>query len=175
MGRAAAKKYAKVLTQNANKEQVNEVKTYLLALTSLFKSAKFKDTILSPLVSLSDKNELLLGKENKNQTLVNLVNLLVETDRLELIPYIYEELRMADAMASNKFEGFVYTAQEIDAATMNELRTNIAKKFDSTIDFKQVRSDEEGFRVEVPDLGIEVSFSQGRLKSQLIQHILRGI
>jgi hypothetical protein len=69
----------------------------------------------------------------------------------------------------------VYAAQDIDADTMNELKTNIAKKVDSAIDFKQIKSDEEGFRVEVPDLGIEVSFSQGRLKSQLIQHILRGI
>jgi len=175
MGRSAAKKYAKVLTQNSNKDQVIEIKEYLLALTSLFKNGKFKDTILSPLVSLEDKSTLLLGKDNKNQTLVNLINLLIETDRLELIPYIYEELRMADALASNTFEGYVYAAQEVDAATMDELKTNISKKFDSTIDFKQVRSDEEGFRVEVPDLGIEVSFSQGRLKSQLIQHILRGM
>lgn len=175
MSRSAAKKYAKVLTQNSNKELVAEAKEYLLALTSLFKSAKFKDTVLSPLVSMEEKSELLLGKDNKNQVLTNLIKLLIEKDRVALIPAIYEELRYADAVASNKFEGFVYAAQEIDAATMDELKNNIAKKVDSEIDFKQVKSEEDGFRVEVPDLGIEVSFSQGRLKSQLIQHILRGI
>lgn len=175
MGRSAAKKYAKVLTQNANKDQVNGVKEYLKALAALFKSAKFKDTVLSPLVSAEEKSTLLLGKENGNQTLSNLIKLLIETNRLELIPYIYEELRLADAVASNRFEGFIYSAQDIDKATLDELKSNVSRKYDATIDFKQVRSDEEGFRVEVPDLGIEVSFSQGRLKSQLIQHILRGI
>ena len=58
---------------------------------------------------------------------------------------------------------------------MRQLTGNISKKVDAKIDFKQLKSDEDGFRVEVPDLGIEVSFSQARLKSQLIQHILRGI
>jgi len=175
MSRSAAKKYAKVLTHNSNKDQVNETKEYLLAVAALFKNPKFRDTVLSPLVSVDEKCNLLLGADNKNQVLTNLIKLLVEKDRIELIPYIYEELRFADATASNRFEGFVYSAQEIDSATMDELKSNISKKVDSTIDFKQVKSDEDGFRVEVPDLGIEVSFSQARLKSQLIQHILRGI
>ena len=175
MSRSAAKKYAKVLTQNSNKEQVSQAKEYLLALTTLFKSAKFKNTVLSPLVSMEDKSELLLGKDNKNQVLSNLIKLLIEKDRIALIPAIYEELRFADAVASNRFEGFVYSANDIDAETMEQLKKNIAKKVDSTIEFKQVKTENEGFKVEVPDLGIEVSFSQGRLKSQLIQHILRGI
>jgi F-type H+-transporting ATPase subunit delta len=175
MSRSAAKKYAKVLTQQSNKEQVNEAKEYLLAITTLFKNPKFKDTVLSPLISVEEKSALLLGQDNANQLLTNLVKLLLEKDRIALIPYIYEELRYADAVASNRFEGFVYAAQDVDAATMDELKNNISKRVDSTIDFKQVKCDEEGFRVEVPDLGIEVSFSQERLKSQLIQHILRGI
>ncbi len=175
MSRAAAKKYAKVLVANGDKKKVEETKAFLLALSSLFKEPKFKDTVLSPLVSLEEKTELIVGKDNKNTVLVNLVKLLIEKDRLELIPGIYEELRYADAVAANAYEGYVYSSVSVDDATMAELKANIAKKFDSSIDFKQVKSDVEGFRVEVPDLGIEVSFAQDRLKSQLIQHILRGI
>ena len=175
MSRSAAKKYAKVLVANGDKAKVAETKEYLLALKALFKNPKFKDTVLSPLVSMDDKVSLLVGKENKNVVLTNLIKLLIEKNRLELIPSIYEELRYADAVAANSYEGYVYSSVAVDDATMAELKTNIAKKFDSTIDFKQVKSDEEGFRVEVPDLGIEVSFAQDRLKSQLIQHILRGI
>jgi len=174
MSRSAAKKYAKVLTQNANKEMVKETKEYLLALSALFRDAKFKDSVLSPLVSAEEKSALLIG-ESSNQILNNLIKLLVEKNRLGLIPYIYEELRLAEAVESNNFEGYIYSSTELDSATVSELTENISKKVDSKIDFKQIKSDEEGFRVEVPDLGIEASFSQERLKSQLIQHILRGI
>lgn len=175
MSRSAAKKYARILTQSSKKEEVAEAKSYLLSLTSLFKMPKFKDTILSPLVSTEEKSTLLLGKDTKNKTLSNLINLLIEKNRVALIPYIYEELRLADAVVSNKFEGYVYSAHDVDAATMSKLKDGISKRFEATIDFKQVKSDLDGFRVEVPDLGIEVSFSQDGLKSQLITHILRGI
>lgn len=175
MSRSSAKKYAKILTQSSKKEEVAEAKAYLLAITALFKQPKFKDTILSPLVTAEEKRELLIGKASKNKTLENLLFLLIEKDRVALIPYIYEELRLADAVASQKFEGYVYSSHTVDAATMDELQNNISKKFDSTIDFKQVKSEQDGFKVEVPDLGIEVSFSQDRLKSQLITHILRAI
>lgn len=174
MSRSAARKYAKVLAANGDKSKVEATKEYLLAVSSLFKEPKFRDTILSPLVSTEEKVALLVEGE-KNAVLSNLIKLLVEKDRLELVPYIYEELRLLDAMEANTFQGYVYASVDVDDATMDELKTNISKSIDASIDFERVKSDEDGFRVEVPDLGLEVSFSEARLKSQLIDHILRGI
>lgn len=175
MSRAAAKKYAKVLIQNTSKDEIVEIKDFLSSIVSLFKDSKFKHTILSPLVTMDEKYEMLLGKQAPKNTLANLIRLLIEKDRIELIPHIYEELRLAQAVESNSFNGFVYSSQELDPKTIDELKNSISKKVNARVDFKQIKSNNIGFKAEVPDLGLEISFSQARLKSQLIQHILRGI
>ena len=174
MSRAAAKKYAKVLLNNTDEETLNTLKSYLKSLSSLFKEEKFKDIILSPLVSSEDKFNFL-NANNNNKTLTNLLNLLIEKDRISLIPFIYEELRVAEAVKNNQFDGFIYTAGDVDSKTVEELTKNIEQKTGAKINFKLQKDEIDGFKVEVPDLGIEASFSNDRLKQQLISHILRGI
>ena len=175
MSRTAAKKYAKVILENDNKDEVQNVRVSLKALCDLFGEEKFKDTVLSPLVSREDKVMLLLGDNNDNTILKNLILLLIEKDRLSLIPYIYDELRLALAREMNRYDGYIYSNEDIDSETLSELTDNISKKFNCEIDFKKVKMQESGFKVEVPDIGIEASFTKDRFKSSLIEHILRGI
>jgi len=174
MSRAAAKKYAKVLLNNTDEKTLQDLKSYLQSLSSLFKEEKFKDTILSPLVKSEDKLNILTAN-NENKTLKNFLNLLIEKDRVSLIPFIYEELRVAEAIKNNQFDGFIYTAGDVNSETIQELTKNIEQKTNAKINFKLQKDEIDGFKVEVPDLGIEASFSNDRLKQQLISHILRGI
>ena len=174
MSRAAAKKYAKVLLNNTDEKTLQDLKSYLQSLSSLFKEEKFKDTILSPLVKSEDKLNILTAN-NENKTLKNFLNLLIEKDRISLIPFIYEELRVAEAIKNNQFDGFIYTAGDVNSETIQELTKNIEQKTNAKINFKLQKDEIDGFKVEVPDLGIEASFSNDRLKQQLISHILRGI
>jgi F0F1-type ATP synthase delta subunit len=76
---------------------------------------------------------------------------------------------------NNQFDGFIYTAGDVNSETIQELTKNIEQKTNAKINFKLQKDEIDGFKVEVPDLGIEASFSNDRLKQQLISHILRGI
>ena len=174
MSRAAAKKYAKVLLSNTDEETLESVKEYLKSISNLFKEAKFRDTILSPLVKSEDKLNIL-NVNDENVVLKNLLNLLIEKNRISLMPFIYEELRVAEAVRNNQFDGFIYVTEDINQETIQELTKNIEKKTNAKINFKLQKDKIDGFKVEVPDLGIEASFSNDRLKQQLISHILRGI
>jgi len=174
MSRAASKKYAKVLLANKESSELGEIKDFLHSLANMFKESKFRDIILSPLVSADDKIAILVAN-SENEQLKNLLRLLVEKDRLSLIPDIYEELRVAEATRNNRFEGIIYTSTDVKSEVIDELKKNIEKKINAQIDFVIKKSDISGFKVEVPDIGIEASFSNDRLKQQLISHILRGI
>ena len=58
---------------------------------------------------------------------------------------------------------------------MQELSSGLSKKFDSTISLSYVKTDFDGIKVDVVDLGIEIDFSKTRINSQIIEHIVKAI
>ena len=55
------------------------------------------------------------------------------------------------------------------------LEENLSSKFNAKIKLENVVSEYPGIKIELDDLGVEVSFSIERLKTQMIEHILKAI
>lgn len=55
------------------------------------------------------------------------------------------------------------------------MEENFSKKFNSKIKLDGSKSDYNGVKVELDDLGVEVNFSIDRLKSQMSEYILKAI
>jgi|SaaInl8_150m_RNA_FD_contig_71_216816_length_1118_multi_6_in_0_out_0_2 F0F1-type ATP synthase delta subunit len=174
MSTVIAKKYANIL-MNIESADHDEILTSLSAFSLLFTNKKIKERILSPIISNSDKESMLLGSEVSNQHVSNLIKLLIEKDGLELIPLIAEEVRLATAIKKSSFEGIIFSNSEVDSSTVAQITEFIKTKVNADVSFTQVKTEDVGFKIEVADLGLELSFSHQAMKQQLINHILKAI
>ena len=114
-------------------------------------------------------------KSAGNKKIENLLSLLAENGRIDIIPAIAVEMKKELAREKNAFVGKVYSDSAIDNKAIEGLSSGLSKKVGSSITLEFVKSDYDGIKVEVNDLGIEINFSKNRLNSQMIDHILKAI
>jgi len=67
------------------------------------------------------------------------------------------------------------SSKELDAQEVEKLEKTLATYTGATIKLNQEKSDVDGVRVSVDDLGIEVNFSKERVKEQLIDFIKKSL
>ncbi len=172
-----AKRYIAALRQATVAEAFEAMSTLFEGLAAEFQNDKFYQIVMSPNVSKEQKRDLLLAavKGAKSKEVENLLSLLVENGRIGIIPAMAVEMRKALARQKNSFTGQVYSDSQMDAQTLAGLSEGLSKKVGSTIALDFVKSDFDGVKVEVEDLGIEINFSKNRLNTQLIDHILKAI
>ena len=142
-----------------------------------FKNDKFIAIIDNPNVSANDKSEILLEavKSAKSNQINNLIKLLAENKRINIIPAMAEEMRKELARSRKTYKGVIYSDSNIDNKLISELSTGLSKKFDSTISLVFVKNNFDGIKVNVEDLGIEINFSKARINTQMIEHIVKAI
>jgi len=172
-----AKRYIKAIKSGSDIELIQNMTNIFSVLAESFKDDKFIQIIDNPNVSIDDKSEILLEsvKSANSSQVNNLIKLLVENKRINIIPAIAEELRKDVAASTKTYAGVVCSDSEIDAKVMQELSDGLSKKFDLNISLKFVKSDFNGIKVDVEDLGIEINFSKSRINSQMIEHIVKAI
>lgn len=172
-----AKRYIKALKASVGVEDLTNISTLFTALAEAFKNETFVNIINNPDVSDTDKSAILLDavKSANSVSVNNFVLLLVENGRIGIIPAIAKELHKEICRASKNYEGKIYSNGDIDVAAVEGLSTGLGKKVDASIALEFVKSDFDGIKVEVEDLGIEINFSKTRLNSQLVSHILKAI
>lgn len=172
-----AKPYVTALLDGENAENMAAYATVFNALASQFENEKFVDLISSPSIAASAKEEIFLAAVAKvgSEKLNNFLRLLAEKNRLELIPEIAEQLSKGISALNNAYTGKVFSDSDIDAKTVDALSAGLGKKVDANITLEFVKTDFDGIKVEVEDLGIEVNFSKERINSTLIDHILKAI
>ena len=172
-----AKRYIKAMNTNANKASIQNIASVFSILADFFKDKKFVQIIDNPNVSANDKSEILLEAvaSADSSQVNNLIKLLVENKRINIIPAIAKELNKEIARSTKTYEGFVYSDTKITVKTMKELSDGLGKKFDSKISLTYVKDDFNGIKVDVEDLGIEINFSKSRIDSQMIEHIVKAI
>lgn len=172
-----AKRYVKALASVMDSAGLENTETLFQALASAYEDKKFADLINNPQVDSEAKEKLLLEivKGAKNEAIDNLVRLLVAKRRLNIIPEIAEQLRLEVAGAANRYEGKVYSNEKVEAATLKALGTDLGKKMNTNITLEFVVSDYNGIKVEVEDLGVEITLSKSRMNAQLVEHILKAI
>jgi len=172
-----AKRYVKALGEATGSESLVNIAEIFYALAANFANKKFLQIMENPDVAKADKESILLEavKPAASEKLNNFMKLLVENGRIDIIPAMAEEMRKEIARSSKNYRGIVYSSEEIDAKTLQDLGTGLGKKVDATVVLEFVKSDYDGLKVEVSDLDMEINFSKSRVNAQLVEHILKAI
>ena len=170
-----AKRYVKALSSVS--KNIADVTEVLNVLTASINDTEVKKALLSPIVPSEKKTEMILSTlgDKADTTLVNFIKILGENKRLDLIPAIAKVLNANLQKVSNEYEGILKSKETLDAKALNNLENTLKKYTGSTIKLTQEKSDLEGLRAEVNDLGIEVNFSKQRVKEQLIDFIKKSL
>jgi len=169
-----AKRYAKALSSVS--KDLPGILEVLNVLSEVISSAEIKSTLTSPIISSENKTAMILSAlGDDDSTLVNFIKILGENKRLDLIPAITKVLNSDQQRVSNEYEGVLKSASSLDEATLANLEETLKKYTGSTIKLTQEKSDLDGLRVSVDDLGIEVNFSKQRVKEQLIDFIKKSL
>lgn len=169
-----AKRYARALSSVS--KDLSGALEVLNTLSEVINDPKIKATLTSPIISNEDKTGLILSAmSDDDNTLVNFIKILGEKGRLDLIPVITKVLNADQQRVANEYEGVVKSATSLDGADLTNLEETLKKYTGSTIKLRQVKSDLDGVRVSVDDLGIEVNFSKQRVKEQLIDFIKKSL
>lgn len=176
MNDLVAKRYVKALIDGRNSQVVNNISVNLNTISSAFSDEKFISIISSPEVADYAKVDLIISLVDlADETLKNFIKLLGEKRRLSLLPLIANELNVQIAKMNNNYVGVVYTNQELSNDYVSSIEEQFSKKFDVKLSLSQKVCDYDGIKVDIDGLGVEISFSKERLKSQLIDHILKAV
>jgi len=171
-----AKKYVNALMKSCNDSEINSIEKSINEISNAFESTKFNNIILSPDLSDDQKEKFILSLLDKGEgKTLNFIKLLAANDRLPLIPAIASELKYQISLKSNSYEGEVISNFEISKDQITKLEENFSKKFNANIKLKSIVTDYPGLKIQLDDLGVEVSFSLDRLKTQMVEHILKAI
>ncbi|RLA61660.1 MAG: F0F1 ATP synthase subunit delta [Epsilonproteobacteria bacterium] len=170
-----AKRYAKALSSvSKNIASITEV---LNVLSESIYIEEVKIALYSPIISSEKKTEMFLAALGKNADvmLVNFIKVLGENNRLDLIPAIAKVLSADLQKKSNQYEGILKSKSTLADDELAKLEKTLKQYTGSTIKLTQEKTDLDGLRVSVDDLGIEVNFSKQRVKEQLIDFIKKSL
>ncbi len=170
-----AKRYAHALSSvSKNIDGISEI---INILTEAIDTEEVMVTLNSPILSDEKKTGMILSALDKStdNTLINFIKILGENKRLNLIPAIAKVLNADLQKKSNQYEGILKSKNTIDKKEIKKLEEALKKYTGSTIKLTQEKTDLDGLRVSVDDLGIEVNFSKQRVKEQLIDFIKKSL
>jgi F-type H+-transporting ATPase subunit delta len=172
-----AKRYIRAIKESVDTAAFENICTVFDAIAAEFEDPKFEQMINNPEVSDSEKEAVLLAgvKGAKSIQLDNLMRLLVENGRVEIIPAIATEMKKEIARDKKSYSGVVYSNDAMDPKSMADLGKDLGKKVGADITLEFVKTDFDGIKVEVEDLGIEIDFSKSRMNMQVVEHILKAI
>ena len=172
-----AKRYAKALMDIDGGQKIDGFIDALEGVTSALSTPKAKEIISSPLVSADDKIAMIIESLGKkaDPMLVALMKIMGEKDRLSLIPDLTAILKFEKKKESNSFTGSVESRNPLADAELKILENALSKHSGAQIKLAQVKSDLNGVKVEVEDLGLELNFSKDRVKTALIDYIQKAL
>ena len=172
-----AKRYIKAIKSSSDIATLSNMSEIFSVIAESFKNDKFTQIINNPNVSQNQKSDILLDavKSANSNEVDNLIKLLSEHNRLNIIPAIAEVMRKDLADTSKTYAGVVYSDSDIDAKVIQDLSDGLGRKFGSNISLTFVKDDFNGIKVDVEDLGIEINFSKTRINNQIIEHIVKAI
>ncbi len=171
-----ARRYVNALVEVSSAEERVQYSEILTAIAELFTDDKLKERLTSPLISSEDKTSFILDAvKGADSNLSNFIKILGENGRLDLIPTISKSLNQELQKERNEYEGIVSASNELGSAELEDLQNSLKKYTGSDISLKQEKSDIDGIKVTVEDLGIEVNFSKQRVKEQLIDFITKSL
>ena len=171
-----AKRYVKALLIDSDAKSIATISEELGQISLAYKESKFNEIISSSEVNGSEKVEFILSLNDKaSNTVKNLIKLLGENKRLDIIPSIVAELENQLSIINNNYTGVIYTNNELKEADVKAIEAQFSKKFEVNLTLQQNVCDYDGIKVDIDGLGVEISFSKDRLRTQMIEHILKAV
>ncbi len=176
MSNLIAKRYVKALLIDQDVASATKIYNEIKNIATAYNNNKFLSIISSSDIDTDAKIELINSFiETNDKSIKNLLKLLANNKRLNIVPYIADELKKEIAILTNSYEGIVYTSVELDENDLSSIQEKFAKKFDVTLALTQNICTYDGIKVDIEGLGVEIGFSKDRLKSQMIEHILKAV
>lgn len=177
MSGAIVEKYAKAVMSEFKGKELDELLLDLKTISLAFKEDKFSSLINSPIVDTKDKEHLVMSLFSKktSQKFENLLKLLSQNKRLNLIPDLFERVSSILRTSKNKFKGVIYSNEDLTKDQISKLESIFSKKFDADISLDFDKGDYSGVKVDLEELGVEISFSMDRLKHDMSDYILKAI
>ncbi|ANE36420.1 ATP synthase, F1 complex, delta subunit [Campylobacter iguaniorum] len=176
MKEVVAKKYVKALIASLNSDEFDRAESALVTLASAFKIEKLKVILDSPDIDGAKKANFVYSLlDNGSDKIRSFISLLGDNKRLALIPEISKEFSYQKSIRDNAFTGLISGSFELNQNQQAQLEEKFSSKFGSKIDFEKIKNDYNGIKIELDDLGVEVSFSIDRLKAQMSEYILKAI
>lgn len=177
MENLVAKRYAKALigVEGMSLEVANDELAAIAE--TVASSSELQEFINSPLVSSSKKFEAVVEplKEKIDPKLFALLELMSQKGRLALVPELKAILDKEIMTQSNHFIGKIESSKDIDSALVKKLEKKLEEFSGTKIELQEEKSDIDGIKVEVGDLGLELNFSKESAKSALIEHIQKAL
>ena len=172
-----AKKYAKALMEIEGLS-LEDAKAQIDIIAQLIKNDKeVKNFLESPLVNRDTKLKAIIEplKDKLDDKIFALLKLMSQKDRLYLIPLLSEILEKEIMFKNNKFTGIVESNEEIDDTLKSKLEKRLSSYSGSDIELEFKKSDINGVKVEVNELGLELNFSKESVKKALLEHIQKAL
>lgn len=171
-----AKRYLKAILKSWKTEDLDGLLKELEKIACATKNDKFSDLMHSPYVSFQDKQQLLLALiESKDKKVSNLLSLLLENKRLEVIPYLCEELKGFISQTHNFYKGVVYAKEKMNDAEVLKIRDSLAKRLNIGLELICQETHKDEIALVIDGLDVEISFSNERFLNDLKSHILKAI
>jgi F-type H+-transporting ATPase subunit delta len=171
-----AKRYVKALMSEVDTNGLSSIFNELNTILPAYADEKFLLIISSTDVLVDKKIDLILSfVDNASNTIINLIKLLGEKKRLDIIPSIVSILKNELSILNNSYTGVIYTNVELSNVEVEKLNSQFAAKFKVSLSLTQNICDYDGIKVDIDGLGVEIGFSKERLKSQMLDHILKAV
>jgi len=171
-----AKRYVKALMSQRDTSSLSSIYNELNTISTAYNDDKFLLIVSSTDISVDEKINLILSfVENCSIPTKNLIKLLGDNKRLNIIPNIVKTLNSELSILNNTYTGIVYTNESISQSDMENMNAQFAKKFNINLNLSQNVCDYNGIKVDIEGLGVEIGFSKERLKSQMIEYILKAV
>ena len=172
-----AKKYAKALLE-LDGISLNTIEEQIASIAEIISSDKeVKEFLESPLVKNDAKFTALVEplKDKLDPKVFALLDLMSNKGRLSLIPELSTILSQEMMIKNNKFIGTVESNDDIDDTLKEKLEKKLASYSGADIELDVKKSDIDGVKVEVSDLGLELNFSKESVKKALLEHIQKAL
>lgn len=171
-----AKRYVKAIVENTSVSECEKYLEELLKINQALNVEKFLNIINSPYVKKYDKKDLTLELlDSRTEKIINLIKLLIDNDRICIIPEICSVLKSYIDEKNKCYEGILYVKESLDKDVLNHINTSLSKRLNVDLSIKEEISKIEGIKMSVSGLGVEISFSKESFLNDLKNHILKAI
>jgi F-type H+-transporting ATPase subunit delta len=167
-------KYTKAFLASLSEEEIAPAYEAIAKIALVAKDPKFILIVKSPLLTIDEKIKTLSEiAEYDNPKFLNFLRIVLENKREDLFKEIHTSLYEKVSRYFNTYAGVV--EGKVSEATLKEIENKLSQKFNATVKLQLREKDINGIKVFVDILNVEVALSEDKIKSDLINNILKAI